>query len=112
MENGAEGKRTREVDKVISAERHVEGGGFVVRRPFPTAGVSLVDPFLLIDEMGPVTYGPGEANVVINPGAGRTSTLAFGTLTREEINSTGRVSKKTQLALEDSARMADEMPTN
>jgi Ca-activated chloride channel family protein len=31
---------------------------------------------------------------------------------REEINSTGRVSKKTQLALEDSARMAEEMPTN
>ena len=31
---------------------------------------------------------------------------------REEINATGRVSKKTQLALEDSARMAEEMPTN
>ena len=30
---------------------------------------------------------------------------------REEINATGRVSKKTQLALEDSARMAEEMPS-
>jgi Ca-activated chloride channel family protein len=30
---------------------------------------------------------------------------------REEINASGRVSKKTQLALEDSARMAEEMPT-
>ena len=43
------------------AERHIEGGGFIVRRPFPTAGISLVDPFLLIDEMGPVDYAPGEA---------------------------------------------------
>jgi redox-sensitive bicupin YhaK (pirin superfamily) len=61
MGNGAEAKRVQEVAKVISAERHVEGGGFVVRRPFPTAAVSLVDPFLLIDEMGPVDYAPGEA---------------------------------------------------
>src|SRR6266481_4525672 len=52
---------TREVTRVIAAERHVEGGGFTVRRPFPTAGVSLVDPFLLIDEMGPVEYAAGEA---------------------------------------------------
>ena len=27
----------------------------------PRAGSSLVDPFLLIDEMGPVDYAPGEA---------------------------------------------------
>jgi redox-sensitive bicupin YhaK (pirin superfamily) len=32
-----------------------------VRRPFPTAGLPLVDPFLLLDEMGPVDYAPGEA---------------------------------------------------
>ncbi len=38
-----------------------EGGGFVVRRPFPTHELSFVDPFLLIDEMGPVTYAPGQA---------------------------------------------------
>jgi len=38
-----------------------------------------------------VTYGPGEANIVINPGAGRTSTLAFGTVNRESVaGSTGR----------------------
>jgi quercetin 2,3-dioxygenase len=61
MGNGQQAKLAREVANVISAERHVEGGGFVVRRPFPTAAVSLVDPFLLIDEMGPVDYAPGEA---------------------------------------------------
>jgi redox-sensitive bicupin YhaK (pirin superfamily) len=39
----------------------VEGGGFVVRRPFPVRGLSYVDPFLLVDEMGPVDYAPGKA---------------------------------------------------
>src|SRR5262245_23346159 len=52
---------SRPVDRVVKAVRTVEGGGFVVRRPFPIPGLELVDPFLLIDEMGPVVYGPGEA---------------------------------------------------
>jgi redox-sensitive bicupin YhaK (pirin superfamily) len=47
--------------RIVPAQRFVEGGGFVVHRPFPVGGLSHVDPFLLIDEMGPVTYGPGEA---------------------------------------------------
>ncbi len=52
---------SRSVAAVISAHRQLEGGGFVVRRPFPTRGLDLVDPFLLLDEMGPADYGPGEA---------------------------------------------------
>jgi redox-sensitive bicupin YhaK (pirin superfamily) len=52
---------TRKVERVIKARRQLEGGGFVVRRPFPVAGLELVDPFLLLDEMGPAVYGPGEA---------------------------------------------------
>jgi quercetin 2,3-dioxygenase len=52
---------TRTVETVITAHRQREGGGFVVRRPFPTAGLQGVDPFLMLDEMGPVDYGPGEA---------------------------------------------------
>ena len=51
----------RALDHIITAERTVEGGGFVVRRPFPTARVSHIDPFLLLDEMGPVDYAPGKA---------------------------------------------------
>jgi redox-sensitive bicupin YhaK (pirin superfamily) len=51
----------RHVDRVVSAHSQTEGGGFVVRRPFPTRGLSFVDPFLLLDEMGPADYGPGEA---------------------------------------------------
>jgi redox-sensitive bicupin YhaK (pirin superfamily) len=51
----------RPVVERFSAERTVEGGGFVVRRPFPTQGRSVFDPFLLLDEMGPVDYAPGQA---------------------------------------------------
>ncbi len=39
----------------------MEGGGFRIRRPFPVAGLSHLDPILLVDEMGPVDYAPGEA---------------------------------------------------
>jgi redox-sensitive bicupin YhaK (pirin superfamily) len=51
----------REVTKIVTAHRQREGGGFVVRRPFPSAGFRHADPFLLLDEMGPVEYRPGEA---------------------------------------------------
>src|SRR5262245_6131225 len=51
----------RQVKRLVTAHRQREGAGFVVRRPVPTMGLELVDPFLLIDELGPVSYGPGEA---------------------------------------------------
>lgn len=51
----------RAVATVITAHRQQEGAGFVVRRPVPTAGLQQVDPFLLLDELGPVDYAPGEA---------------------------------------------------
>ncbi len=52
---------TREVNRIVHSVRQREGGGFIVRRPFPTAGLDHLDPFLLLDEMGPAEYGPGEA---------------------------------------------------
>jgi redox-sensitive bicupin YhaK (pirin superfamily) len=52
---------TRQISRVITAHRQREGGGFIVRRPFPTAGFMHADPFLVLDEMGPVEYAPGEA---------------------------------------------------
>src|SRR4051794_24010952 len=52
---------SRTVAQLVTAHRQREGGGFVVRRPFPTAGLWAVAPFLMLDEMGPVAYGPGEA---------------------------------------------------
>jgi redox-sensitive bicupin YhaK (pirin superfamily) len=51
----------RAVGKVVTAHRQLEGAGFVVRRPFPGMDLALADPFLLLDHMGAVEYGPGEA---------------------------------------------------
>ncbi|MBA2337987.1 MAG: pirin family protein [Acidimicrobiia bacterium] len=56
-----DGPRRRPVVKVVTARRQLEGEGFVVRRPFPGMDLTLSDPFLLLDHMGAVEYGPGEA---------------------------------------------------
>src|SRR6266446_7940532 len=42
--------KTREPTRIVTA-----------RRPLPGADLEMVDPFLLIDEMGPVEYAPGKA---------------------------------------------------
>lgn len=39
----------------------LEGAGFRVQRAFPTPQFAGLDPFLLLDEMGPSVHGPGEA---------------------------------------------------
>ena len=49
----------RTVSRVIPAQRVMEGAGVSVRRSFPTAGLEDIDPFLLLDEMGPVEFRPG-----------------------------------------------------
>ena len=51
----------RTVAGVVNSIETLEGGGFLVRRPFPTPAFSEFDPFLLLDEMGPMELGPGEA---------------------------------------------------
>jgi len=51
----------RPVAQVVTGQRQLEGEGFVVRRPFPSVGLALADPFLLLDQMGAVEYAPGEA---------------------------------------------------
>ncbi|MFM2076904.1 MAG: hypothetical protein RJA49_794 [Actinomycetota bacterium] len=48
------------VSRLIRAQQAVEGDGFVVRRPFPTASLSHLDPFLLFDHMGPAEFEPGK----------------------------------------------------
>ncbi|MGH8782508.1 pirin family protein [Paraburkholderia sp.] len=52
---------TRTIERTFPAVRTTEGGGFIVHRPFPTRLLMDFDPFLLLDEMGPVDYAPGEA---------------------------------------------------
>jgi len=51
----------RTVAGVVNSIETLEGGGFLVRRPFPKASFSEFDPFLLLDEMGPMELAPGEA---------------------------------------------------
>ncbi|HEV7745763.1 MAG TPA: pirin family protein [Pyrinomonadaceae bacterium] len=55
------GNGSRTVSGVVNSIETLEGGGFLVRRPFPKAAFSEFDPFLLLDEMGPMEVAPGEA---------------------------------------------------
>ena len=45
-----------------TAHSQKEGAGFVVNRPFPGRNTTdeITDPFLMLDELGPVVYGKGE----------------------------------------------------
>ncbi|HEV2719968.1 MAG TPA: pirin family protein [Thermoanaerobaculia bacterium] len=52
---------TRSLAGIIHATPQLEGEGMLVTRPFPTARLDHLDPFLLLDRMGPATHGPGEA---------------------------------------------------
>ena len=49
------------VARLVPAQTTREGAGFIVHRPFPTPQLDHFDPFLLLDEMGPMDLGPGEA---------------------------------------------------
>ena len=53
--------RSRPVLRVINSIQTYEGEGFPVRRPFPGLERSVADPFILLDQMGEVQYGVGEA---------------------------------------------------
>lgn len=53
--------KARQVNKIVNAVATLEGEGFLVHRPFPTGSLDFFDPFLLLDEMGPMDLAPGEA---------------------------------------------------
>ncbi|MDQ6858577.1 MAG: pirin family protein [Chloroflexota bacterium] len=57
----APGARFRRVQRVVTAIQTYEGEGFPVRRPFPGLERTVADPFILLDQMGEVQYGVGEA---------------------------------------------------
>jgi len=52
--------RQRPVRSVTTAPRGVEGEGFPVFRAFAGADLADLDPFIHLDQMGEVDYGPGE----------------------------------------------------
>lgn len=51
----------RNVSRIVPGYETYEGEGFLVHRPFPTRALMDFDPFLLLDEMGPMDLAPGEA---------------------------------------------------
>lgn len=50
----------RVVARVVHSLEAREGAGFLVHRSFPTPTLADIDPFLLLDEMGPSDLAPGE----------------------------------------------------
>jgi redox-sensitive bicupin YhaK (pirin superfamily) len=52
---------TRSAAQIVHATPQLEGEGMIVTRPFPTDRLDHLDPFLLLDRMGPVDNRPGEA---------------------------------------------------
>ena len=61
MEVTKSAKTGRTVAGIVNSIETLEGAGFLVRRPFPKAAFSDFDPFLLLDEMGPMKVAPGQA---------------------------------------------------
>ncbi len=51
----------RKAKRVITSTKTTEGAGFTVHRPFPTQQLMDFDPFLLLDEMGPMQLKPGDS---------------------------------------------------
>ena len=57
----SEPKKYRSISSIVTAKTTLEGDGFLVHRPFPNYETRDCDPFLLLDEMGPITLEKGEA---------------------------------------------------
>ena len=51
----------RSVTQVFTAAPSHDGDGVDLRRAFPGADLMDLDPFLLLDHLGPTVFGPGEA---------------------------------------------------
>jgi redox-sensitive bicupin YhaK (pirin superfamily) len=56
----AANEHPRPVTSVTTAPRGFEGEGFPVRRAFAGVDLASLDPFIHMDQMGEVEYGPGE----------------------------------------------------
>src|ERR1700726_4169197 len=52
--------RARRIKTITTAPRGLEGEGFPVRRAFAGVALPRLDPFVHMDQMGEVDYGPGE----------------------------------------------------
>jgi redox-sensitive bicupin YhaK (pirin superfamily) len=107
----------REIAGTIQSQRMVEGGGFTVRRPFPTAQLDQIDPFLLLDEMGPADYAPGKAvGAPSHPHRGfeTVTYMLSGSMVHEDSTGTKAVIKKggVQWMTAGSGVIHSELPTD
>jgi redox-sensitive bicupin YhaK (pirin superfamily) len=107
----------REIAGTIQSQRTVEGGGFNVRRPFPTAQLDQIDPFLLLDEMGPAEYAPGKAvGAPSHPHRGfeTVTYMLSGSMVHEDSTGTKAVIKKggVQWMTAGSGVIHSELPTD
>jgi redox-sensitive bicupin YhaK (pirin superfamily) len=107
----------RPVTRVVAAHRQQEGVGFQVWRPFP-GGISLdeSDPFLLLDQLGPLVNGPGEAGgAPWHPHRGfeTVSYVMDGEVSHHDTNGGGGVISEghTQWMTAGSGILHDELPT-
>jgi redox-sensitive bicupin YhaK (pirin superfamily) len=107
----------RPVTGVVQSQRQIEGAGFEIWRPFPGA-VSLadVDPFLLLDQLGPLVNGPAEAaGAPWHPHRGfeTVSYVMDGEISHHDTNGGGGVIAEgdTQWMTAGSGILHDELPT-
>src|SRR6266550_6259371 len=109
--------RPRPVAEVVTAPRQTEGAGFSIRRPFPgELSMSEADPFLLLDHLGPVVNGPGEAKgAPWHPHRGfeTVSYILDGEIAHHDTNGGGGVIREgdTQWMTAGGGILHDELPT-
>jgi quercetin 2,3-dioxygenase len=109
--------RARPVRRVVSAYHGKEGAGFEIWRPFPgELSMQEADPFLLLDQGGPVEYGPDEAvGAPWHPHRGfETVTYVLdGEISHHDTNGGGGVIREgdTQWMTAGSGILHDELPT-
>lgn len=60
-QNYSSSGKSRSISRIVSSVQTAEGEGFLVNRAFPTRQLSDLDPFLLLDEIGPKDLAPREA---------------------------------------------------
>ena len=60
-QNHSSSGKSRSISRIVNSVQTAEGEGFLVNRAFPTRQLSDLDPFLLLDEIGPKDLAPREA---------------------------------------------------
>jgi hypothetical protein len=53
----------RSVSKIIKSQTTQDGEGVTLNRSFPNNYISEFDPFLLLDELGPMDVRPGKQRI-------------------------------------------------